>query len=122
MGPMSSGDPGLRLRGRRRECEALDRLVTMVRAGRSAVLVLRGEAGIGKTALLDYLSERSSGCRIARATGVESEIELAFGGLQQLSAPMLDHLDPLPGPQRDALATAFGLSTGNKPDRFLVGL
>jgi len=86
------------------------------------VLVLRGEAGIGKTALLEYLVERASGCRIARAAGVESEMELAFAGLHQLCAPMLDRLERLPGPQRDALGTAFGLSTGEPPDRFLVGL
>jgi len=86
------------------------------------VLVLRGEAGIGKTALLEYLSERAAGCRLARAAGVESEMELAFAGLQQLCAPMLDRLEQLPGPQRDALATAFGLRTGEPPDRFLVGL
>jgi predicted ATPase len=81
-----------------------------VRAGQSRVLVLRGEAGVGKTALLDYLLERASGCRIARAAGVESEMELTFAGLQQLCAPMLDRLRRLPGPQGDALATAFGLS------------
>jgi DNA-binding CsgD family transcriptional regulator len=86
------------------------------------VLVLRGEAGVGKTALLEYLAKRASGCRLARAAGVESEMELAFAGLQQLCAPMLERLDRLPGPQRDALATAFGLRPGSTPDRFLVGL
>jgi hypothetical protein len=110
------------LRGRRSECEALDRLVAHGRAGRSEVLVLRGEAGVGKTALLEYLLEGASGCRIARAAGVESEMELAFAGLHQLCAPMLDHLDGLPEPQRDALATAFGLRGGDAPERFLVGL
>jgi hypothetical protein len=93
-----------------------------VRAGQSRVLVLRGEAGVGKTALLDYLLERASGCRIARAAGVESEMELTFAGLQQLCAPMLDRLRRLPGPQGDALATAFGLRGGDAPDPFLVGL
>src|SRR3954467_5571253 len=110
------------LLGRRSECETLDRLVATVRPGHSAVLIVRGEAGVGKSALLAYLTERASGCRIARATGVESEMELPFAGLHQLCAPMLDHLDRLPGPQRDALSTAFGLSAGDPPDRFLVGL
>jgi len=86
------------------------------------VLVLRGEAGVGKTALLEYLAKRASGCRIARAAGVESEVELAYAGLHQLCGPMLERLDRLPGPQRDALATAFGLRAGDAPDRFLVGL
>ncbi len=110
------------LRGRRREREALDRLLAGVRAGESQVLVVRGEAGMGKTALLHYLLERASDCRVARAAGVESEMELAFAGLHQLCAPFLDGLERLPGPQRDALATAFGLSSGEPPDRFLVGL
>jgi predicted ATPase len=110
------------LQGRRTECAALDRLLVAVRAGQSQVLVLRGEAGFGKTALLEYLSERAAGCRLARAAGVESEMELAFAGLQQLCAPMLDRLEQLPGPQRDALGTAFGPRTGEPPDRFLVGL
>jgi DNA-binding CsgD family transcriptional regulator len=119
---MSNRDPGQRLRGRPSECEALDRLVAGVRAGQSRVLVLRGEAGVGKTALLEYVSGRASGCRVVRAAGVESELELAFGGLHQLFAPMLDHLDRLPDPQGGALGTAFGLSAGAPPDRFLVGL
>ena len=89
---------------------------------RAGSLVLRGEAGVGKTALLEYLLERASGCRIARAAGVESEMELAFAGLHQLCAPMLDRLERLPGPQGDALGTAFGLREGDAPDRFLVGL
>jgi hypothetical protein len=110
------------LLGRRSECQTLDRLVATVRAGESAVLVVRGEAGVGKSALLAYLIDRASGCRIARAAGVESEMELPFAGLHQLCGPMLDRLDRLPAPQRDALATAFGLSAGEPPDRFLVGL
>jgi DNA-binding CsgD family transcriptional regulator len=110
------------LRGRRRECEALDGLVDGVRAGRSRVLLLCGEAGVGKTALLDHAAGYASGCRVARAAGVQSEMELAFAGLHQLCAPMLDRLDRLPGPQRTALRTAFGLSRGAPPDRFLVGL
>jgi DNA-binding CsgD family transcriptional regulator len=83
---------------------------------------MRGEAGVGKTALLDYLVANATSCRIARAAGVESEMELAFAGLHQLCAPMLDRLTVLPGPQADALGTAFGLSAGRAPDRFLVGL
>src|SRR5919112_4500124 len=110
------------LLGRRSECETLDRLVATVRAGESAVLVVRGEAGVGKSALLAYLIERASGCRIAPAAGVESEMELPFAGLHQLCAPLLDRLTHLPGPQSDALRTAFGMSPGEPPDRFLVGL
>jgi hypothetical protein len=100
----------------------LDRLVEDVRAGQSGVLVLRGEAGVGKTALLEYLQGRASGCRIARAAGVESEMELPFAGLHQLCVPMLHRLGRLPGPQGDALGAAFGLREGDAPDRFLVGL
>ena len=107
--------------GRRSERAVLDRLLRVVRSGRSSVLVLRGEPGIGKTALLEYLLERASGNPIARAAGVQSEKELAFAGLHQLCAPLLDRLDRLPGPQRDALATAFGVSAGPAPNRFLVG-
>ena len=84
--------------------------------------MVRGEPGVGKTALLDYLAVRASGCRVARAAGVQSEMELAFAGLHQLCAPMLDHAESLPGPQREALRTAFGVSAGPPPDRFLVGL
>jgi hypothetical protein len=84
--------------------------------------VVVGEPGVGKTALLDYLAGRASGCRVVRAAGVQSEMELAFSVLQQLCAPMLDRLESLPVPQRDALRTAFGLSAGPAPDRFLVGL
>jgi DNA-binding CsgD family transcriptional regulator len=119
---MSTRGPGSRLRGRRNEREALDRLLAGVREGESQVLVVRGEAGVGKSALLGYLLECASGCRIARVAGVESEMELAFAGLHQLCAPFLDRLEHLPGPQRDALATAVGLSAGQAPDRFLVGL
>jgi DNA-binding CsgD family transcriptional regulator len=85
-------------------------------------LVVRGEPGVGKTALLDYLAGRASGCRVARAAGVEAEMELAYAGVHKLLTPMLDRLERLPGPQREALATAFGLSAGPAPDRFLVGL
>jgi DNA-binding CsgD family transcriptional regulator len=111
-----------RLVDRRTECQALDQLVADVLAGTSRVTVLRGEAGVGKSALLGYLSDRVAGWRIARAVGVESEMELAYSGLHQLCAPMLDHLERLPVPQRDALATVFGRSAGPAPDRFLVGL
>jgi DNA-binding CsgD family transcriptional regulator len=104
------------------ERDVLDRLVAGVRAGESRVLVLRGEAGVGKTALLGHLSAAAEGCRIARAAGVESEMELAFAGLHALCAPMLGRLKHLPDPQRDALSTAFGLSAGPPPDRFMVGL
>jgi DNA-binding CsgD family transcriptional regulator len=107
---------------RARERDVLDQLVAGVRAGQSRVLVLRGEAGIGKTALLEHLSAAAEGCRIARAAGVESEMELAFAGLHALCAPMLGRLGQLPLPQRDALNTAFGMSGGPPPDRFLVGL
>jgi predicted ATPase len=100
----------------------LERLLKGARAGQSSVLVLRGESGTGKTALLEHVAERASGFRVARAGGVESEMELAFAGLQQLCAPMLDRLEHLPGPQRDALRIVFGLSGGSVPDRFLVGL
>src|ERR1700694_1756068 len=110
------------LRGRRSECAVLDRLIDAVRAGESRALVVRGEPGVGKTALLDYAADHASGCLVARAAGVQSEMELAFAGLHQLCAPMLDHLDRLPIPQRDALRTALGLGPGSAPDRFLVAL
>jgi len=111
-----------RLLGRRSECAVLDELVASVRTGPSRALVLRGEAGVGKSALLEYLVAHASGCGIAQAAGVESEMELAYAGLQQLCAPCLDRLDRLPGPQRDALGRAFGLRDGEAPDRFVVGL
>jgi DNA-binding CsgD family transcriptional regulator len=110
------------LTGRRSECGVLDRLVHAVRAGKGRALVVCGEPGVGKTALLDYVAGRASGCRVMRVTGVQSEMELAFAGLHQLCAPILDRVERLPVPQRDALRTAFGLSTGPVPDRFLVGL
>ncbi len=112
------------LLGRQAECQVLDRLLTDAAAGRSGVLVLRGDAGIGKSALLGYVTDRAEaqGTRLARAVGVESEMELAYSGLHQLCAPILDHLGRLPPPQRSALATVFGLSEGPAPDRFLVGL
>ncbi|MEU1167829.1 ATP-binding protein, partial [Streptomyces sp. NPDC005921] len=111
-----------RLRGRRRERAALDGLVSEVEAGRSAALVLRGDAGIGKSALLDHLAARAAGHRVARGAGAESEMELPFAGLHQLCAPFLGRAGSLPSPQREALSTAFGVSAGPPPDRFLVGL
>jgi DNA-binding CsgD family transcriptional regulator len=110
------------LRGRDSECAQLDRLLDAVRAGHSAALVVRGEPGIGKTALLEHAGECAEGCRVIRAVGVESEMELPFAGLQLLCAPLLDGLERLPAPQRDALGTAVGLSAGGRADRFLIGL
>jgi DNA-binding CsgD family transcriptional regulator len=110
------------LRGRQGERDVLDRLVEAVRAGESQALVVRGEPGVGKTALLEYLVEQASGCLVVRAAGVQSEMELAYAGLHQLLAPMLDRLERLPVPQRDALRTAFGLSPGPAPDGFFVAL
>src|SRR5215469_5392435 len=110
------------LTGRGRECGTLDQLIEAVRAGASRVLVVRGEPGVGKTALLDYLAGHASGCRVVRAAGVETEMEFAFAGLHQLCAPMLDHLDRLPVPQGEALRTAFGMSAGPAPNRFFIGL
>src|SRR5829696_539146 len=118
----SSRRPPIRLVGRQAECDAVDRLLSDALAGRSGVMVLRGEVGVGKSALLGYLSDRTQGWHVATASGIESEMELAYSGLQQLCAPMLDHLERLPVPQREALATVFGRSTGPAPDAFLVGL
>jgi DNA-binding CsgD family transcriptional regulator/tetratricopeptide (TPR) repeat protein len=103
---------------------ALDRLVGAVRVSQSQVLVVRGDPGVGKTVLLDYLAERAedSGCQVVRAAGVQSEMELAFAGLHQLCAPLLDRAERLPNPQRDALRIAFGLAAGPPPGRFLVAL
>src|SRR5829696_8008042 len=110
------------LLGRADEREVLDRLLENVRAGQSAVLVVRGEAGVGKTALLHYCARQASGFRVARIAGVESEMELPFAGLHQLCAPMLGRLGALPQPQQSALGVALGLSSGPAPDRFLVAL
>src|ERR1700760_4076550 len=112
---------GSALLGRQRELEALAGLVEDARASRGWALVVRGEAGVGKTALLDDAVD-GSGLRVVRAVGVESEMELAFASLHQLCAPLLDRLGRLPGPQQDALGIAFGLRGGGAPDRFLVGL
>jgi DNA-binding CsgD family transcriptional regulator len=110
------------LRGRESECATLDALLDRVRGGRSAVLVLRGEAGIGKTALLRYMTDRATGFTIARCTGVESEMELPFAGLHELSTPMLGSLDVLVEPQQRALSVALGLAAGQRPDPFLVAV
>jgi DNA-binding CsgD family transcriptional regulator len=104
------------------ERDTLDRFLAAIRGGESQTLVLSGDAGVGKTALLDYLAADATGCRIARTTGCQSEMELAFSALHQLCAPMLDSLQLLPPPQRDAVGTALGISSGPVPDRFLVGL
>jgi hypothetical protein len=114
--------PGEALLGRRSECDALQRLLAAARDGRSSALVLRGEPGVGKTALLEYAIEWASGLRVARTVGVEWEMELPFASLQQLCSPMLDRVERLPERQRAALSVAFGLSAGDPPDRFLVGL
>jgi DNA-binding CsgD family transcriptional regulator len=117
-----SASGGLVLVGRRIECAVLEDLLDGARAGRSGALVVRGEAGVGKTALLQYATESASDMSVTRAVGVESERVLAFAALHQLCVPLLLRLDRLPGPQRDALAITFGLSAGAAPDRFLVGL
>src|SRR5262245_50283182 len=108
--------------GRATEREVLDGLLANVRAGQSAVRVIRGEAGIGKTALLRYAASHASGFRVAQVTSVEAEMELPFAGIHQLCAPLLDRLDALPQPQQDALNVALGLAPGDVPNRFLVGL
>jgi DNA-binding CsgD family transcriptional regulator len=124
-GPMEPSPPRratVVLAGRGTECARLDQLLADAQLGRSAVLVLRGEAGIGKSALLEYATQRGEGCRILRAVGAEWEMELPYAGLHQLCAELLDDREQLPAPQRDAVATAFGLSSGIPPDRFMLGL
>lgn len=110
------------LTGRDAECVQLRDLIDSARTGAGQVLVVRGEAGIGKTALLDQLREAATGFSVIQAAGVESDMELAYAGLQQLCAPLLDRLPALPEPQRRAVQIAFGLDSGDAPDRFLVGL
>jgi DNA-binding CsgD family transcriptional regulator len=119
---MTSSGAGAELLGRENECRALDELLEAVRTGRSASVVVRGEAGIGKTELLRYVRERAAGCRIVTAAGVQSEMEISYASLHQLCRPLLAGLDQLPGPQREALSTTFGLHGGDVPDRFLVCL
>jgi DNA-binding CsgD family transcriptional regulator len=113
---------GSGLAGRRAECRVLDGLVEEVRGGQSRVLVVHGEPGVGKTALLDYLAGSAEGFEVLRVAGVQSEMELAFAGVHQLCAPLMGRLGVLPEPQREALATAFGMSPGPAADGFLVGL
>jgi DNA-binding CsgD family transcriptional regulator len=108
--------------GRRTECELLDLVLDDARGGQSRALVLRGDAGMGKTALLAYVHDRIADWQVARIAGVESEMELAYSALHQLCRQWTDLIDHLPDPQRQALATVFGLSAGPPPDRFLVGL
>ncbi|HTX11110.1 MAG TPA: AAA family ATPase [Solirubrobacteraceae bacterium] len=115
-------DRGTGLRGRTGECALLDELVSSIRRGESRSLVLRGEAGIGKTALLEYLVASASELKVVRTVGVESEMDLAYSGLHQLCESMFDRLDRLPAPQRRALEIVFGLSAGPAPERFLVAL
>src|ERR1700689_2889028 len=110
------------LGGRGLECATLDRLLAEIRDGASRSLVVRGDPGIGKSALLDYAAAAAAGSRVIRVTGVESELEVAFAALKQACAPLVKHLDQLPVPQADALRVAFGLSRADPPDRFLVGL
>jgi DNA-binding CsgD family transcriptional regulator len=112
----------MQLLGRKAECDALDRLLRDALAGQSGVVVLRGDPGAGKSALLEYVTDQTDGWHTAAAAGVESEMELAYSGLHQLCAPVLDQLGRLPAPQRDALSTVFGLDGGPAPERFLVGL
>ena len=119
---MSSDGRGHRLRGRDSECQTLRALLATARSGSSQVLVLRGEAGVGKTALLEYVGQQASAFRCVEVAGVQSDMELAFAGLHKLCAPLLSHLDELPEPQREALNVAFGRGVGPTPDRFLVGL
>jgi DNA-binding CsgD family transcriptional regulator len=121
-GMRTRSEPGPTLLNREAERAALDGLLGDLRSGRGRALVMRGEAGVGKSTLLEYMAGTAAGMRVARAAGVESEMELAFAGLHQLCAPLLGRLGRLPGPQRDALGVAFGLQEGAAPDRFLVGL
>jgi AAA ATPase domain len=117
-----TGHRAQHLRGRRAECTTLERLTSAARSGRGQVVVLLGEAGIGKTALLDFVAERAKGFRTARLAGVESEMELAYAGLQQLCGPLLDCIDRLPAPQRDALDIALSAAApGRHPTDFWWG-
>jgi DNA-binding CsgD family transcriptional regulator len=122
MGMRTRFEPVPALLDREGERAALDGLLGDVRSGRGRALVVRGEAGVGKSALLEYAVGVAAEMRVTRAVGVESEMELAFASLHQLCAPLVDRLERLPAPQRDALGVAFGLREGGAPDRFLVGL
>src|SRR5215475_13420556 len=110
------------LRGRSAEIDRLDELIAAAREGRSGAVVVRGEAGIGKTALLDHVASNSDGALVLHAEGVEAEMELPFAALHQLCAPLLGALEGLPTPQREALESAFGLTPGSRPEPFLIGL
>jgi DNA-binding CsgD family transcriptional regulator len=112
----------MKLVDRDSECAILDQLVEAVGEGESRALLLSGEPGVGKTALLEYLHAQASACRIVRVVGVQSEMELAFAALHQLCSPLLDRLPGIPLPQCDALRTALGMSAGPAPDRYVVGL
>jgi predicted ATPase len=120
--PHASRPFGGQLLGRHRERQVLERLLGTARDGHGGVLVLRGEPGVGKTALLESAVEAGEEFRVVRTVGVEGEMELAFAAIQQLCSPVLKFIAPLPDPQRDALAVAFGLEAGASPDLFLVGL
>ena len=119
---MVTKTPAVQLLGRQRECEVLDGMLDAARDGHGGVLAVYGEAGVGKTALLEYAVEAAPEFRVARAVGVEGETELPFAALQQLSSPTLDLIDHLPDPQREAFEVALGLSAGRPPNQFLVGL
>src|SRR5215472_16086823 len=122
MASVSPGGRFVEFVGRRRERSVLDGLIHAVRGGESRALVVAGDPGIGKTALLDYVAGHARGCSVVRAAGVQSEMELAFAGLHQVCAPMLYRLGRLPSPQAGALRVAFGLAPGSAPDRFVLGL
>jgi hypothetical protein len=119
---MVTGSMGEQLLGRQRERDALERLLVAAREGRGGVLVMDGEPGVGKTALLEYAVNAGRDFRVALAVGVDGEVELAYAALQQLCAPSLDVMERLPDPQREALAVALGLTTGQPPTTFLVGV
>src|ERR1700687_2668726 len=118
--PVAGWTPGLR--GRSDECALLDGMSAAGRGGEGRTLVLRGEHGVGKTALLDYMVASAPDLRVVRAMGVESEMELAFASLHQMCAPLLDLVDRIPAPQREALEIVFGVRGEAAPDPFLVGL
>ena len=124
-GPAANGilmDPDVRLIGRDTERRVLDRLLEDVRAGTSRALVVHGEAGAGKTALLDYVARRAPDCRVVSTTGAQAETDFGFAALHQLCTPVLGHLDAVPPPQRQALRITFGIASGRVPDRILVCL
>lgn len=122
VGGATAGGGAIDLIGRREELALLDRLTLALESGESRALVLRGQAGVGKTALLDRLAVSAVACRVVRTSGVQAEMELAFAGLHQLCRPLMDHMGRLPEPQRGALSTALGMTSGPTPDRFLAGL